>query len=213
MLSFWVCWFTVWVIQLWCFSWPWETRIPVVEAEHWTPPPGLVYLSSHNALGQEGDVGLFRRTTAGILQPNGHVFTLGCFLISHCNENNIKKKKKIDSFLLGPLFSKQSNSASIIRQIFQISSECLSTEWSSGYWLTRHSIKWWIIVDHIILEGTVVLMWLLAMAFNGISTLSAWSLPFHNQKIYIYVNGTSFSKYLWSQTLQPFFIIVTFVIE
>lgn len=40
---------------------------------------------------RRGEVGLFRRTTAGILQPNGHVFTLGCFLISHCNESNIKK--------------------------------------------------------------------------------------------------------------------------
>lgn len=47
-------------------------------------------------------------------------------------------KKKIGRFLLGPLFSKQSKSASIIRQIFQISSECLGTEWSSGYWLTRY---------------------------------------------------------------------------
>lgn len=122
MLSFWVRRFTVRVIQFWCFSWPWETRVPVVEAEHWTaPPPALVYLSSHNALGnrrQEGELGLFRRTTAGILQPNGHVFTLECFLISHWNGNNTQKK--IDHFLLGPLFSKQSNSASIIWQIFQI---------------------------------------------------------------------------------------------
>lgn len=73
--------------------------IPGVEAEHWTPPPpGLVYLWSHNALGnrrREERVGLFRRTTAGILQSNGHVFTLRCFLISQCNESNIKK---IDSF-------------------------------------------------------------------------------------------------------------------
>lgn len=30
----------------------------------------------------------FRGTTAGVLQPNGHVFTFGCFLISHCNENS-----------------------------------------------------------------------------------------------------------------------------
>lgn len=31
----------------------------------------------------EGGGGLFGETTAGILQPNGHVFILGCFLITH----------------------------------------------------------------------------------------------------------------------------------
>lgn len=73
---------------------------------------------------QEGELRLFSRTTAGILQPNGHVFTLGCFLISQCNGNNIKKKSS------GLLFSKQSNSASTIGQQFSKSPlDVLSTEW------------------------------------------------------------------------------------
>lgn len=66
-----------------------QPRIPSVEAGYWTPPPpGLVYLSSHNALENRKRRGM----GVWILQPNGHVFTLGCFLISHCNENNIKNR-------------------------------------------------------------------------------------------------------------------------
>lgn len=32
-----------------------------------------------------------KRTTAGFLQPNAHVFTLGRVLIHHCNEKQHKK--------------------------------------------------------------------------------------------------------------------------
>lgn len=55
----------------------------------WTPPPpGLVYLLAHNALGRGGS--LFKRTTAGLLQPNVPVLTLGRDLISHCNKTTLE---------------------------------------------------------------------------------------------------------------------------
>lgn len=53
---------------------------------------------------EETGGGVFRGTTAGILQPNGHVFILGCFLIAHWNQNNNRKK---GCLLLRPQLSKQ----------------------------------------------------------------------------------------------------------
>lgn len=152
MSYFLVRWFTPRVIQLRRLSWPWETQIPVVEAERWAPPPPqLVYLSSHNAprnRRQEGELRLFSRTTAGILQPNGHVFTLGCFLISQCNGNNIKKKSS------GLLFSKQSNPVSTIGQQFSKSLDVLSTEWQMDIDWQDTLLNDAFFVDYVILDGT-----------------------------------------------------------
>lgn len=70
-------------------------QMPGVEAEHWTPPPPrLVYLSSHNALGNRRQAGggewrwgcVEEQQQGSFSQMD--VFTLGCFLISHCNEKN-----------------------------------------------------------------------------------------------------------------------------
>lgn len=81
--------------------------------------------------GKGGAVGLFKRTTAGIFQPNGHVFTLGYFLISHCNENDKK-----DSFLQRSLYSRESDT--ITQQISQILSFILVNVCSSECWLATY---------------------------------------------------------------------------
>lgn len=81
--------------------------------------------------GRGGWVGLFKRTTAGIFQPNGHVFTLGYFLISHCNENDKK-----DSFLQRSLYSRESDT--ITQQISQILSFILVNVCSSECWLATY---------------------------------------------------------------------------
>lgn len=77
MLSFWVCWFTVRVIHSCCFSWPWDTQILLRRLS-----TGLLLCLNlfichppmHWEIRDRGGGG-FRRTTAGIFQPNGYVFT------------------------------------------------------------------------------------------------------------------------------------------
>lgn len=92
--------FTVQVTQHLCISWLWETLppIPGVEAEHWTPPPpGLVYLSSHNALGNKGREGrlscLKEQQQGSFSQMDMYLlWDISSSLISHCNENDKKKQ-------------------------------------------------------------------------------------------------------------------------
>lgn len=92
--------------QRWCFCWLGETLYH--RSLVWRLNIGLLlrldlficHPTMHWETGDRrgwGVEGLFRRTTAGILQPNGRVFTLGCFLISHCNEKNIKNKDSFSS--------------------------------------------------------------------------------------------------------------------
>ena len=50
----------------------------------------ICHPTMHWEIGDGRGWGCLERTTAGILQANGHVFTLGCFLISHCNESKIR---------------------------------------------------------------------------------------------------------------------------
>lgn len=89
---------------------------------------------------RRGEVGLFRRTTAGILQPNGHMFTLGCFLISHCNENNIKNRL---------CSSEASLQKTIKRCLYNNFSKYLHNGFAVEQWILTDrillSIKWWII--------------------------------------------------------------------
>ena len=84
---------------------------------------------------RRGEVGLFRRTTAGILQPNGHVFTLGCFLISHCNESNIKKNRLCSS-------------GASLQQTIKL---CLYNNFSK-YLLDVFAVEQWILTDKILLS-------------------------------------------------------------
>lgn len=97
MLSLWVCGLIdhVRVTQLWSLG----SEKPCHRSLLWRLNIGLLlrldlficHPTMHWEIEGVGGGGVFRRTTAGILQPNGHVFTLGCFLFSHCNEINIKK--------------------------------------------------------------------------------------------------------------------------
>lgn len=113
--------FTVQVTQHLCISWLWETLppIPGVEAEHWTPPPpGLVYLSSHNALGNKGREGrlscLKEQQQGSFSQMDMYLlWDISSSLISHCNENDKK-----NSFLQRSLYSRESDT--ITQQISQI---------------------------------------------------------------------------------------------
>lgn len=95
MLFLWVCWFTV--------EW-FSSSISAGLEKHgsllWRLNTGLLlrlnlficHPTIHWETGdRRGRWCCFRGTTAGVLQPNGHVFTFGCFLISHCNENSTLK--------------------------------------------------------------------------------------------------------------------------
>lgn len=131
--------FTVQVTQHLCISWLWETLppIPGVEAEYWTPPPpGLVYLSSHNALGNKGREGrlscLKEQQQGSFSQMDMYLlWDISSSLISHCNENDKK-----NSFLQRSLYSRESDT--ITQQISQILSFILVNVCSSECWLATY---------------------------------------------------------------------------
>lgn len=89
--------------------------------------------------GTGGAVGLFRRTTAGIFQPNGHVFTLGFVLISHCNENNTRGGS-LWFFSQGSLCSRDSNADTITPQISQILNLFLTGSYCSSLLFIRFAL-------------------------------------------------------------------------
>lgn len=137
-------WFTVQVTQLWCFSQLWETLC-------------------HRSLVWRLNIGLLLRLDLFICHPTMHweIEREGgcleeqqqgsfsqmdmCLLWDVSSSVTVMRTalKKIDSFLQGPLYSKQSNSASIISQFSTLVSILL---------ISGDRVVWWMLTDKILLS-------------------------------------------------------------